>query len=436
FNNKFKLIPNKDLKTDYNRTILNVKEVININENDKITNFEHKIFEQYQFYFIPTIPKNAEKTNNFSDISNTSKTFLPSKNYDTNSTYNNKNNPANCNEINSANDYENNSPYDNDFDLTNFPRDFLNFFITELNENYLEKCENIFSVVAEKISELQISKKSENRVSDSTNYKKIKKYYCYLKINIFLRFILKEIFPEDLPIFICTNEFINLNDSDLDLIKNKNAEYNIFRTNEEENMLFISLINKIEQKYGNEANKMAKSAYNNFLEKSNLDIFVVMEKICSGQNDKKNILYQKINLIFYAINDLINFTNDQITETESLIIYKVLKSISKNLKKTSNDLFISRVFPEFRIINILYHSRMNVHQILERKFYTGIFLKKILKQKLKNFKDRYQSFEKIDNLDDDYLKDILEIRVFYIFNFFKFINIKKPYLMAYILLSI
>ncbi|KAG0423335.1 hypothetical protein DMUE_6156, partial [Dictyocoela muelleri] len=69
-------------------------------------------------------------------------------------------------------------------------------------------------------------------------------------------------------------------------------------------------------------------------------------------------------------------------------------------------------------------------------FHAGILLKKILKTKLKAFKVKYQSVQNIDNLDNTYFKEILEIRAFYIFTLFKFLNIKKPYLMEYILLSI
>ncbi|KAG0439812.1 hypothetical protein DMUE_2173 [Dictyocoela muelleri] len=181
---------------------------------------------------------------------------------------------------------------------------------------------------------------------------------------------------------------------------------------------------------------MAKSAYNNFLEKIKPGILVLMKTINNGQINNKTGLYSNINTVFYAIKDLINFTNDQITETESLIIYKVLKSTSKFLKKTSGDQYLSQVFSEFKIINILYHSRINDHHISGRKFHAGIFLKGILKRRLKEFKEKYQSAQNIDNLDDDYLKEILEIRAVYILHLFKFLNIKKPYLLAYILLSI
>ncbi|KAG0426352.1 hypothetical protein DMUE_5971 [Dictyocoela muelleri] len=232
-----------------------------------------------------------------------------------------------------------------------------------------------------------------------------------------------------MPICIYSNSFIKLNESNLDKIDNKNVRYNIFRTNEQEKGAIISLINNIEHKYGDEGNKKAKSAYNKFLGKLNYKISAVLKKISYNQINNKKILYQKIKSIFKAINTLNNFTNYKITETESLIIYKVLKSISKFLKKTSEDLFISQVFPEFKIINILYHSRIKNHQLSGRKFHAGIFIKKIVKQKLNEFKDKHQSVQNIDNLDDAYFKEILEIRIFYIFTLFKFINIKKPVLL-------
>ncbi|KAG0440730.1 hypothetical protein DMUE_1529 [Dictyocoela muelleri] len=413
--------PIANIKTDYNRTISNIKKVvININENDKIKNSENKVNEKSQLNPIPSSSKTTEKTNNFSDILNTSETFLPSKN----------------NKPNLTSDNEFNSPYGIDFESPKFSLDILNSYIDELNANYLRKCKNIFSVVVNKIIEVANNTESPNKVSNLAKYRSNLKLIYYTKINFILKIILKEILGDEIPVSIFTNYFINLYDGNLDMAKSKHDEYNIFRTNEQENGVFNSLIDNTEQKYKFESNKMAKSAYNDFIKKINPDFLILMDEIISGQIKNRNILNSNMNYIFININKFINFTNDQITETESLIIYKVLKSISKNLKKASNDLFISCVFPEFRIINILYHSRMNDHHLSGRKFHVGIFLKKILKQKLKDFKEKYQSFEKIDNLDDDYLKGILEIRTVYIFNFFKFINIKKPYLMAYILLSI
>ncbi|KAG0441106.1 hypothetical protein DMUE_1295 [Dictyocoela muelleri] len=408
------------LKTDLKLTTSGLKKVANTNLNDKITNYEQNVFYKYQLKYRPILPKNTKETNNTSNIPSTSKTFLSSKNYE--------------NILISKN--QNNSPYDNDFDSPNFPRDFLNSFITELNKKYLEKCENIFSIVAEKISEVLFRTKCENKILESTKCKNSLTYKCYLKINSSIKIILKEILDEEIPISIHINSFINLNKINLDLIMNMKAEYNIFRTNENENDVINSLINKIENKYKDEAKKTFKSAYNNFLKNLNPFISMLMKNISNGQINNKAELYLNINKIYIYINKYINFANEEITETDRLIIYKVLKSISKFLKRTSEDQYLSQVFPEFRIINILYHLRLNDHHISGRKFHSGIFIKKFLKQKLKDFKEKYQSFEKIDNLDDDYLKEILEIRTFYIFNFFKFINIKKPYLMAYILLSI
>ncbi|KAG0433977.1 hypothetical protein DMUE_5348, partial [Dictyocoela muelleri] len=223
-----------------------------------------------------------------------------------------------------------------------------------------------------------------------------------------------------IPIHICTNSFIDLNHVSLDIANAKYTEYNIFRTNEYEIDAFGSLIRNIENKYGDEAKKIAESAYNNFLEKLNPDFFILMDEIMSDQIKNRNILYSNINFIFININKFINFTNDQITETDGLIIYKVLKSISKFLIETSSDSFLSQIFPEFRIINILYHARIQDHRISGRKFSSGIFLKKILKQKLKDFKVKYQSIQKIDNFGEISLKEILEIRVIYIFTFLNF----------------
>ncbi|KAG0435291.1 hypothetical protein DMUE_4793, partial [Dictyocoela muelleri] len=332
--------------------------------------------------------------------------------------------------------YDNDLPYDNDFDPPNLLLDFLNSYITNLNEKYKENCKNIFSDTANKILEVLLNTGPENKVSNSTKFIKYFKYRCYLKINITIKEIIKEIFDKEMPISIYTNSFLKLYYSNFDKSENKNVRYNIFRTNEQEKCAIISLINNIEHKYGVEANKRAKSAYNNFLGKLNSKILALMKKISCNQINNKKILYQKIKSVFKVMNNSINFTNDQITETDTLIIYKVLKSISKFLKRTSEDQYLSQVFPEFKILNILYHSRIKDHQLSDRKFHAGIFLKKIVKQKLNEFKDKYQSVQYIKNFDDDYLKEILEIRVFYIFNLFKFLNIKKPYLLAYILLSI
>ncbi|KAG0438007.1 hypothetical protein DMUE_3356 [Dictyocoela muelleri] len=403
---------NTSLKTGHKPITPNIKNKINIKENKTISQPE-----VYRQSLLNTIPIIFSETNKLSNISSTSKTDQSSKNH----------------EINSTCDNENNSPYGNDFDSPNFSLDFLNSYMTELNEKYLEQCENIFSVVIERINRILSQEEYVEKFSNSKNNKNSFKYRCYLKINITVKYLLKEILGEEIPISICANIFINLYDGNLDIGKSKHAKYNIFRTNEHENNSFNSLISNIENNYGNEANKMAKSAYDNFLEKLNPYISVLIKEIYDGHINNKNELYSNINKVFYDINNLIFFKNYQITESESLIIYKVLKSISKFLKKISEDQYLTQVFPEFRIINILYHLRIKDHHIYNRKFHAGIFLKKILKQKLNEFKEKYQS---VQNLDDTYFKEILEIRVFYIFNLFKFLNIKKPYLLGYIFLSI
>ncbi|KAG0440537.1 hypothetical protein DMUE_1672 [Dictyocoela muelleri] len=409
------------LKDDNKLITSNIKNPIKTNKNDKITNSERNVSEISQLNFNSTLPETTKQINNFTNTPSTSKTYSSIKNHKTNS-------PNNSDSPN-----ENNSPYDNDFDSPNFSLDFLNSYIIDLNEKYLEQCDNIFSVVVDKISEVLIHMESENKFYDSEKYKRNLKYGCYMEINNTFRFILKELFGCDLPIYICANKFVNINNINLDIDKTKYNEYNIFRTAKE---TFGSLISNIEQKYCDEAKKMVKTAYNNFLEKLNPEILGLNEKINSGKIKNKKILYSNIIFLFTQIHKSDTFTNDQIIEPENLIIYKVLKSISKFLKRTSADPFLSQVFPELRIINILYHSRIKDHQLSGRKFHAGIFLKKILKLKLENFKDKYQSVQNIDYLDNTYFKEILEIRSFYIFNLFQFLNIKKPYLLGYILLSI
>ncbi|KAG0442518.1 hypothetical protein DMUE_0216 [Dictyocoela muelleri] len=416
FNNKFNFPkPTETLKSDQKPMTSKFNKILN--KNIEIS--ETKVFNKSRLNFRPILPKISGQTNDFLNNHNIS-TYSPSNNY----------------EINSTRNIEIDFPYDNDFDSPNFSLDFLNSYIADLNKNYSEKCENIFLVVADRISEVLFRLRSENKFNDSDRSKRPFSYRCYLKINISVGYILTEILDKNIPFYIFTNNFVKINNDNLDISKSKYAGYNIFRTKEQENDAFNSLISEIELKYGNEAKKLAKSAYNNFLEKLNPDILVLIEKIYNGQVNNKRATHSNINKVFYAINNLIQFKNVQLTEVDSLIIYKVLKSISKFLRQTSEDSFLTSVFPEFRIINLLYHSRINDHHISGRKFHAGIFLKKILKQKLEDFKEKYQTAGRMNNLDNIYFKEILEIRVFYFFTLFKFLNIKKPYLLAYILLSI
>ncbi|KAG0438895.1 hypothetical protein DMUE_2810 [Dictyocoela muelleri] len=407
-------------KTNHEMKTTNLKKVANTNLNDKISNHEDQVYHEYQLKYRHILPRTTKQTNNFSNIPSTSKTFFSIEKYRT---------------IITRSD-EIDSPYDNDFDSPNFSLDFLNSYIADLNKNYLEKCENIFSVVDEKIKEELFRLNSENNFYYLAKFKTSLRYKYYLIINSIIKIILKEILDEELPIYICSNSFINLNYANLDIFKTKNTEYNIFRINEQENDALNSLINNIENKYKSESKRMAKSAYKNFLKKSYSFILCLKKITNSDQINNEKHLYSNINKIIFSINNSINFTNDQITETDSLIIYKVLKSISKFLKRTSEDQYLTSIFPELRIINILYYSKIKDHHIYNRKFHAGILLKKILKTKLKAFKVKYQSVRNIDHLDNTYFKEILETRTYYIFNFFKFLNIKKPYLMAYYLLSI
>ncbi|KAG0439977.1 hypothetical protein DMUE_2074 [Dictyocoela muelleri] len=427
--------PTSDINIYHKLTNNDVKNKLKKFIIDKMITTQEKIYNESQLNDIPILPKKTRQTNDFSNIPSTSKTYSSFKNCKSTSSCNNFQNSSFNNNFDSSFNNNFDSPYDNDFDSPNFSLDLLNSYISDLNDKYLEKCENIFSVVVKKINKVLSQTEYEEKFSNSGKYKKNKKFNYYTKINTIVRIILKEILDEEIPIGILPNIFVNLDNFNLDLRENKNAEYNIFRTNKQENDTIISLISQIEQKYKSEANKIAKLAYDNFLKKINPFILTVMDEIYDGEINNKNFSYSNINSVLKTIHKSVNFTNEQLTEAESLIIYNVLKSISKFLKKTSEDLFLSQVFPELRIINILYHSRISDHHLSDRKFHAGIFLKNILKQKLNDFKDKYQSTQNIGNLDDAYSKEILEIRAFYIFNLFKFLNIKKPYLMAYILLS-
>ncbi|KAG0440306.1 hypothetical protein DMUE_1837 [Dictyocoela muelleri] len=72
--------------------------------------------------------------------------------------------------------------------------------------------------------------------------------------------------------------------------------------------------------------------------------------------------------------------------------------------------------------------------VFRRKWHSGIFLKNAVEDQIKCLKSKYPLIANRNN-DSEFLKWILEIRAFYIVKFLKFLNLKKPFLVAYLILS-
>ncbi|KAG0438956.1 hypothetical protein DMUE_2768 [Dictyocoela muelleri] len=258
-------------------------------------------------------------------------------------------------------------------------------------------------------------------------------YINFGRLNKYFENELKNIFNFHFTFNFNSNKFFKISCKSLDIKENRSVPYNLFRTSKREKYGISKLFNEIEMMHGNNAMNIAKITYTNFVE--------TLEK--NIQNDI-NLLkcseilynYEKIEYILNNINTAGNLVLlNTINDNDKLIIYKVMNSIIKFFKKTSNDSFLSFHFPEIKILYHLYHLNMKNHRILKRRWHAGIFLKTIIKRKMKFFKNNYISHESINNIKQ-YFKDILEIRIFYILDLLKFLDVKKPYLAAYLMISL
>ncbi|KAG0437508.1 hypothetical protein DMUE_3649, partial [Dictyocoela muelleri] len=284
---------------------------------------------------------------------------------------------------------------------------------------------NLINNISQKIS----NNKSLNKNNGRPSFNCSKKYFI-----IFKKEILK-IFKKYSFFSIFTQRFISSHHYDLDMKFFKTYSGNPFRQQIGEKFNLNQFTNRIERKYGKEALEIASQKYISFL--TNVNVYYQIKSLKENLNKSKyeytDLVYHEISKgIIYNININCKFADLSLSEDQELIIYKVIKSIIKFLEKISQDIYISNVFPEIKIIASLYFENFDKHTFEKIKWNSGKCLTMFIKHRIKLLEKKFP----LINNDPEFSKRILETRIFYIYNLLIFLNMKRAHLLAYILLSI
>lgn len=140
-------------------------------------------------------------------------------------------------------------------------------------------------------------------------------------------------------------------------------------------------------------------------------------------------IYDSVNRINKFTN-VTNYRNYKLKEMQSVMIL-FLQVLEKFINKISKDDFLKELFPEILYVYKLSSTFRSI-SIFNRNWYINCVYLKFLSQKISCFKNslRKQGFE---NILIPLL--ILEIRMFYILEFLKIMNVKKLYLLLYVVQS-
>ncbi|KAG0441267.1 hypothetical protein DMUE_1176 [Dictyocoela muelleri] len=120
------------------------------------------------------------------------------------------------------------------------------------------------------------------------------------------------------------------------------------------------------------------------------------------------------------------------TENGNNINFYIMMAIETFFEVIIKDNFINLAFPEINIIYKLYKANLNHHTLKDRKTHSGYFIVKQIFFKIYELKDYFYN-KKVEHDPKIFSEKILKIRVLYLLDLFKFINIKKVYLLLYLI---
>ncbi|KAG0435310.1 hypothetical protein DMUE_4781 [Dictyocoela muelleri] len=313
---------------------------------------------------------------------------------------------------------------------TNFSRSNntgLNIFVTENNALGSALNSNIVH------SQNNFNRNRENLFREDETFMKDnldnRKYWNFIKFNEIFRTKLKQIFNQNCRFDVFFNAFINQNHHNIDIKNFKTNIDNPFRPNLF-NFSLLSLKEEIEGKYPKLTLTILHENYEKFLKSLGGDIYSKIRDFEKYKFLYKQVIFQKWENILIMINESVNFITNPISEFDKLIIFYVSKNISEFLKN-----IFDNIFSELEIIDTLFNLNMHKQRVLGRKWHSGIFLVMIVKNEIQVFKNKCTRIEYYVN-SEEYFKDILRIRIFNILPFLKFLDIRKPYLLGYCILSL
>lgn len=297
------------------------------------------------------------------------------------------------------------------------------------------------SLVDISITGSNLEKKSEISKNEVKSYLKPKYVEVFeialQKLSNLLNDRLWLIFEEEHDLKILTNPFVNIPNEFIDLKEKSNLKSNLFRSEPGVSwdihcvMAFVhSKCKQMSKTYSIWAESSFFIKLHNKKKRKFCDSFYP-DSILIDSWQYKTKSDNFLNLV--AEEESFSLSPAQIADNihENLIIYKTLDSIYIFFKMFADDNFVKLIFPEMKIISDLYDLNMENHLVNGRKWITGGISINLLGAQITQLKE---GFEKREN-NAIFLKRVLEIRIFYFLNFLKFLNIKKIYLILYVLKS-
>lgn len=271
-------------------------------------------------------------------------------------------------------------------------------------------------------------------------FSKNKTLSMFMEINSIIKTHLEKIFPQFKFQGILDTIYADVSLFGWDINRKTRFKKQPFRLVLDKEYSFNDFIKKVGGENPDNTLRKAKKQYEIFLNTRNCSSKRKTDtpwKVIQDNtlNNNKSNFYNTTKKIVNKINAKQGYANEIMTPADKFIIYYVENSVSDLLENLSKDHYISTFFPELQIINELYKSNKDKMWLFRRKWHAGIFLKTFVEQKLKFFKMEFPEDQKQKKIPD-LSKGILEIRTFFISEFLKFLNVTKPHVAGYILLSL
>ncbi|KAG0434183.1 hypothetical protein DMUE_5273 [Dictyocoela muelleri] len=199
------------------------------------------------------------------------------------------------------------------------------------------------------------------------------------------------------------------------------------------------IIRNVKNNYDDQVKKKSEFQFNNYF--SNLDMKIYNFYIKNMSDHYKNWqFFRSLNLYKSVTDDILEFIKNEtykfeneLNFNEKLMVFKIEKKIFEFASEIAKNNILDRIFPEVRITMNVYYYNYPKYSLKDRNIFIGLYICKYLQEKMKFLLVDLPILEK-NNIE--LAKRILEIRIGYIFYFFKILNMRMGYLAVYSILSL
>lgn len=255
--------------------------------------------------------------------------------------------------------------------------------------------------------------------------------FFYLNRGIISRLV--EIDPGFLHISPLFNRFRNTDN----MIRFQSIYLPFIYDNEKKlNISFV--IQKVEEKYDEDKKREIDLEFSKFCDKVSAvtsSYSPLPKEHISSSGLYEAIRTQKLfeELVLLEVNKLSKFFVEELKYEEKLVVYKIEKEMIAFAKKCSQDALINGLFPEIGAIFYIYYENYDKHTLKDRWVYGGTYLFSFMTEKFDLLKKHHADLEKNPLY---FAKLILLIRLEYVLDLLRFMNICSYHLMGYLLLCL